>query len=133
VLQYCCCCEGGDCCEGGGSRSANSDRGLVLGVEGSRKTKSPALSRRDLSNFTKSRSRTRRVRLSPRFTALLINKSHPRGLLNIKLVSYAPDKDEFELTEKSKAKDPDQTLGQKSVKEMKSKTSKKKKRTQTKA
>jgi hypothetical protein len=33
VLQYCCCCEGGDCCEGGGwgSRTANSDRALVLG------------------------------------------------------------------------------------------------------
>ncbi len=31
----------------GGSRSANSDRGLVLGVGGSRKTKSRARPRRD--------------------------------------------------------------------------------------
>ncbi len=32
---------------GGGSQSANSDRGLVLGVGGSRKTKSRARPRRD--------------------------------------------------------------------------------------
>jgi hypothetical protein len=53
MLQYCCCCEGGDCCcmnecynivvvvkvataVRGGSRSANSDRALVLGATAAR-------------------------------------------------------------------------------------------------
>jgi hypothetical protein len=51
-----------------------------------------------------------------------INMSHPRGKLNIKLLRI---KTEFGSTKKSKVKDPDPTLGQKSVQDMKSKTFKK--------